>query len=132
MYRKLRVSVVVPAFKEARAIVDAVATIPAIVDHIVVIDDASHDDTGDRARALGDARLEVIRHAENRGVGAALVTGYRRALDAGCDVAAVMAGDGQMDPADLPALLDPIACGDADYVKGNRFLHPDVWSAMPR
>jgi glycosyltransferase involved in cell wall biosynthesis len=132
MYRKLRVAVVVPAFNEARAIVDAVATIPAIVDHVIVIDDASGDDTGARAQGCGDDRVEVIRHPANRGVGAALVTGYRRALALDCDVVAVMAGDGQMDPADLPALLDPIVDGDADYVKGNRFLHPDVWSAMPR
>ncbi len=132
MYRKLRVAVVVPAYNEARAIANAVATIPALVDRIVVVDDASADDTGDRARAIADDRILVVRHPDNRGVGAALVTGYRRALADSCDVVAVMAGDGQMDPADLPALLDPIADGDADYVKGNRFLHPDVWSAMPR
>jgi len=132
MYRKLRVAVVVPAFNEARAIPEAVATMPSWIDHVIVIDDASHDETSARAREAGDDRVEVIRHAENRGVGAALVTGYRRALALGCDAVAVMAGDGQMDPADLPSLLDPIADGDADYVKGNRFLHPDVWSAMPR
>src|SRR5438132_1017519 len=109
MYRKLRVAVVVPAYNEARAIARAIATMPAIVDHVIVIDDASADDTAARARAVGDARVEVVRHPDNRGVGAALVTGYRRALAAGCDVAAVMAGDGQMDPEDLPALLDPIA-----------------------
>jgi glycosyltransferase involved in cell wall biosynthesis len=132
MYRNLRVAVVVPAFNEARAIANAIATMPAMVDEIIVVDDASADDTGDRARAVGDARVEVVRHPENRGVGAALTTGYKRALAGGCDVVAVMAGDGQMDPADLPSVLDPIADGVADYVKGNRFLHPDVWSAMPR
>ncbi|HTJ41475.1 MAG TPA: glycosyltransferase family 2 protein [Kofleriaceae bacterium] len=132
MYRDARIAVIVPAFNEERAIANAIATIPAIVDHIVVIDDASADDTGARASAVGDARVEVVRHAENRGVGAALVTGYRRALELGAEIVAVMAGDGQMDPADLPALLDPICDGVADYVKGNRFLHPDVWSAMPR
>jgi glycosyltransferase involved in cell wall biosynthesis len=135
MYRKLRVAVVVPAFNEARAIASAVATIPDLVDHAIVVDDASGDDTGARAEAAGAhvaAEVEVVRHPDNRGVGAAIVTGYRRALAAGADVIAVMAGAGQMDPADLPALLDPIADGDAGYVKGNRFLHPDVWSAMPR
>lgn len=135
MYRHLRVAVVIPAFNEERAIGDAVATVPDFVDVIIVVDDASSDATGARAQeaaqAAGDTRLEVVRHPHNRGVGAALVTGYRRALALGCDVAAVMAGDGQMDPRDLPGVLEPIARGDADYVKGNRFLHPEVWTAMP-
>ena len=135
MYRHLRVAVVIPAFNEERAIGDAVATVPDFVDVIIVVDDASADATGARAQeaaqARGDSRVEVVRHPHNRGVGAAIVTGYRRALAVGCDVAAVMAGDGQMDPRDLPGVLEPIARGDADYVKGNRFLHPEVWTAMP-
>jgi glycosyltransferase involved in cell wall biosynthesis len=133
MYRQLRVAVVIPAYNEERAVADAVADVPAFVDHVIVVDDASTDDTSARARDAGRARRAstVLRHDDNRGVGAAIVTGYREALDRGCDVAAVMAGDGQMDPADLPALLDPIADDVADYVKGNRFLHPEIWTAMP-
>jgi len=132
MYRQLRVAVVIPAFNEERAIAAAVAGVPDFVDLVVVVDDASADATSAEAQAAtGARRAVVVRHAENRGVGAALVTGYRAALDDGCDVVAVMAGDGQMDPADLPALLDPIADGAADYVKGNRFMHPEVWTAMP-
>lgn len=130
MYRSLRVAVVVPAYNESRKIAATVETIPDFIDHIIVIDDCSADDTSARA-ATGDARVEVIRHRENRGVGAAITTGYRRALELPVDVAVVMAGDGQMDPRDLPALLDPIASGDAEYVKGNRFLHPEIWKAMP-
>ncbi len=130
MYRSLRVAVVVPAYNESRKIAATVETIPDFIDHIIVIDDCSADDTSRRA-ATGDARVEVIRHRENRGVGAAITTGYRRALELSVDVAVVMAGDGQMDPTDLPALLDPIAAGDAEYVKGNRFLHPEIWKAMP-
>jgi glycosyltransferase involved in cell wall biosynthesis len=136
VYRELRIAVVIPAFNERRKIVDTVATIPDFVDHILVIDDASSDDTSRQARlaAMGrgePARVEVIRHAANRGVGGAITTGYHRAITIGADVAVVMAGDGQMDPRDLPALLDPIARGDADYVKGNRFLHPGIWTTMP-
>jgi glycosyltransferase involved in cell wall biosynthesis len=135
MYRHLRVAVVIPAFNEERAIGDAVATVPDFVDVVIVVDDASSDATETRAigaaQARGAGRAEVVRHPHNRGVGAAIVTGYRRALELGCEVAAVMAGDGQMDPLDLPAVLEPIAAGDADYVKGNRFLHPEIWTAMP-
>lgn len=136
VYRGLRIAVVIPAFNERGKIAATVATVPEIADHIVVVDDASHDDTLHQAElaALGraePARVEVIRHAENRGVGGAITTGYHRALAIGADVAAVMAGDGQMDPDDLPALLDPIAGGAADYVKGNRFLHPAIWRTMP-
>ncbi|MBL9017435.1 MAG: glycosyltransferase family 2 protein [Myxococcales bacterium] len=136
MYRSLRVCVVIPAFNERQKISQTVVTVPDFVDDILVVDDASSDDTGERAmeaarRRVRPSGVEVIRHVQNRGVGAAISTGYRRALALGADVAVVMAGDGQMDPEDLPALLDPIASGEAGYVKGNRFAHPDIWSAMP-
>ncbi|HLU68893.1 MAG TPA: glycosyltransferase family 2 protein [Kofleriaceae bacterium] len=132
MYRGLSTAVVIPAFNEEAAIAAAIRSVPPFVDHVIVVDDASHDDTARRARAERDGRVEFIRHGSNRGVGAAIVSGYRRALALGVDVAAVMAGDGQMDPRDLPALLDPIAAGEADYTKGNRFAHREVWRAMPK
>lgn len=131
MYRELRIAVVIPAFNEASKIGATVASVPDFVDDIYVIDDASTDDTALRAQRYG-RHVEVIRHGDNRGVGAAIATGYRRMLQTEADVAVVMAGDGQMDPDDLPALLAPIADGAADYVKGNRFKHPDVWTAMPK
>lgn len=134
MFRQLRISVVVPAFNEARKIAATVQSIPDYIDDIFVVDDASTDGTADVA-ATANGRVtpvHVLRHGRNRGVGGAIATGYKRALAAGADVAVVMAGDGQMDPADLPALLSPIAEGLADYVKGNRFKHPEIWSAMPK
>jgi glycosyltransferase involved in cell wall biosynthesis len=132
MYRDLSVAVVMPAFNEERAIGQAVASVPGFVDHVVVVDDASHDTTAEAAARAGGRSIEIVRHGQNRGVGAAIVSGYRRVLAQGLDVAVVMAGDGQMDPADLPALLDPIADGRADYAKGNRFRHPEIWRAMPK
>lgn len=120
------VAVVVPAFEEADRIARTVRSMPGFVDLIVVVDDASADGTSEAARATGDPRLCVVRHAENLGVGAAIRTGYREARARGAFVVAVMAGDGQMDPADLPAVLGPVLAGEADYVKGNRLVHPQA------
>lgn len=134
MYRQLRVAVVIPAYNEARAIGPTIEGVPDFVDDIIVVDDASQDPTEEHARGAAErsrSAVEIVRHAGNKGVGAAITTGYRRAFARSCDVAAVMAGDGQMDPEDLPGLLDPIAEDRADYVKGNRFLHPEIWKAMP-
>jgi dolichol-phosphate mannosyltransferase len=116
-----RIAVVIPAFCEARLIGLCLSTLPSFVDAIYVVDDGSPDDTSRAALAVGDERVRVIRHASNQGVGAAIVTGYRAALGEQADVVAVMAGDAQMDPADLPAVLGPVVAGCADYVKGNRF-----------
>jgi glycosyltransferase involved in cell wall biosynthesis len=132
MYRGLRISVVMPAFDEADAIAAAIASVPSLVDQLIVVDDASRDATADLALAQ-TRELELIRHPKNRGVGASIITGYQRVLDqpGGADVVVVMAGDGQMDPSDLPRLLDPIAEDRADYAKGNRFAFFEVWREMP-
>ena len=126
-----RVAVVVPAFDEERLIGTTLSGIPEFVDRILVIDDASRDATADRARASGDSRVEVISHERNQGVGAAILTGYRRALDEGIDVTCVMAGDNQMDPADLEAIAAPVARGEVDYAKANRLFTGRAWELMP-
>lgn len=132
MYQGLRVCVVVPAYNEERNLTATLGGIPPFVDDIVVVDDGSHDRTFGIAQDLRRPGLEVVRHARNRGVGAAVASGYQRALERGSDVVVVMAGDGQMDPADLPKLLAPILAGQADYVKGNRFARAEVWRTMPQ
>jgi len=135
MWRASRVVVVVPAWDEAPRIARVLRGIPPWVDAVIVVDDASRDGTAGAARAVGDPRVVVVEHASNRGVGAAIATGYARACDLGGgprDVFVVMAGDGQMDPADLAALVDPVCRGDADYVKGCRFRGLDVVGRMPK
>jgi len=112
---------VIPAYREARLIGRTLTTLPSFVDAIYVVDDASPDATAQVAREVGDARVRVLSHVTNRGVGAAIVTGYHEAAEEQADVIAVMAGDAQMDPADLEAVLGPVLAGRADYVKGNRF-----------
>lgn len=131
MFRGRRIAIVVPAYNEAAKIARTIRSIPGFVDHIVVVDDASSDATGRIAQRSQRRGLEVLVHGRNRGVGAAIATGYARAFAGGADVTAVMAGDSQMDPADLASLVGPVAGGAADYAKGNRFAWPGVLRVMP-
>jgi glycosyltransferase involved in cell wall biosynthesis len=126
------VAVVVPAYREEELIGATLGGIPGFVDRIYVVDDASPDATGDRARAFGDSRVEVLAHERNEGVGAAIVTGYDRALGDGIDVTCVMAGDNQMDPAELETLVRAVARGDVDYAKANRLFTGEAWRVIPR
>ena len=127
-----RVAVVVAAYDEEDLVVETVRGIPDFVDRIYVVDDASRDGTAEQARAAADARVEVIRHERNLGVGAAIVTGYRRALEEGIDVTCVMAADNQMDPAELRDLVEPVARGEVEYAKANRLFSGEAWTVIPR
>lgn len=127
-----RVAVVVPAHDEEGLIGATLATMPQFVDRIYVVDDQSADATAERARQAGDPRVEVTSHARNEGVGAAIVTGYERALAEGFDVVCVMAADGQMDPADLEQIAGAVARGEVDYAKANRLFTGQAWQLMPR
>jgi glycosyltransferase involved in cell wall biosynthesis len=126
-----KIAVVIPAFNEADKIARTIRSVPGFVDHVLVVDDGSEDATARIASRSGRRGLEVLMHQRNRGVGAAIATGYRRALALGVDATAVMAGDAQMDPADLPGLLAPVLANEADYAKGNRFAWPECWKRMP-
>ncbi|MFM7537852.1 MAG: glycosyltransferase family 2 protein [Acidimicrobiales bacterium] len=131
MYHGKRIAVVVPAYKEEALIATVITTMPEFVDHIVVIDDCSPDATSARANEVSDPRCEVIRHEVNQGVGGAILTGHRRALELGADVSVVMAGDAQMDPAYLPSLLDPICDHGYGFAKANRFFSSSSFKGMP-
>jgi len=127
-----RVAVVVPAFDEERLVGETIRGIPDFVDRIYVIDDASRDGTTTEAEAVGDPRVQLIRHERNAGVGAAIATGYRRALEEEVDVTCVMAGDNQMDPAELQGLVEPVARGEVEYAKANRLVSGEAWKVIPR
>ncbi len=116
----------VPAYNEELHIGGVLELMPDYVDAVYVVDDGSTDRTRQIVQhyAATESRIHPVTHASNRGVGAAIVTGYRCCLADGMDVAAVMAGDNQMDPALLSALLDPLVDGRADYAKGSRMLVP--------
>lgn len=132
MYEGRRIAAVVPAHNESAHIATVITTMPDLVDHIVVVDDASSDDTAAVARATGDPRLVVIRHEVNTGVGGAIITAHRKAMELGSDINVVFAGDAQMDPAYLTSLLDPIVHDGYGFTKANRFYSSDSFAAMPR
>jgi glycosyltransferase involved in cell wall biosynthesis len=134
VFENKTVGVVVPAYNEELLIGEVFSTMPDYIDKIIVIDDKSKDGTRDRVRAFmnRDPRILLLEHEVNRGVGAAIVTGYKKCMDLGLDLAVVMAGDHQMDPAELPRLLRPLVEGRADYVKGNRLITGEAWKIMPR
>jgi glycosyltransferase involved in cell wall biosynthesis len=127
-----RVAVVVPAHDEEKLIAETLRSIPDFVDRIIVVDDKSRDDTVGAVRGLGDPRVVVIEHERNLGVGAAIITGYKRALEERIDVTAVMAADAQMDPADLETLVAPVARKEVDYAKANRLFTGRAWEIIPR
>lgn len=127
----VRVAVVVPAYRVESRIVQVVRSIPRWVETIVVVDDGSPDRSAERVAALADPRVELLRHPTNQGVGRAMVTGIRRALDRGAEVIVKMDGDGQMDPARLGELLRPLLEHEADLAKGNRYQHFRSLRRMP-
>jgi len=134
MYRDKVVAVIVPAYNEEILIGKVLETVPTFVDRIVVVDDASSDGTGEvvKAHQKEDSRIIYLRHPKNEGVGGAIVTGYRWARDNEISISVVMAGDAQMDPKDLPNLLDPVANGEVDYSKGNRLFTGKAWKIIPK
>lgn len=131
MYKRKRITVVIPAYNVAPHILQVLKTIPEFVDQTIVVDDCGSDGTSRILVQVSDSRVIVIRHEMNQGVGGAMVTGFKRALKDGADVVVKMDGDGQMDPSFLPNLLDPLIEGGYAYAKGNRFLDNTRLKEMP-
>jgi glycosyltransferase involved in cell wall biosynthesis len=127
-----RVAVVVPAFRVEHQISGVLARIPPFVDDVFVVDDASPDGTAASVLESKDPRIRLLRHGKNSGVGGAMATGMAAALEAGAELIVKCDGDGQMDPGDIGALLQPILEGRAEYAKGSRFHHFADLDSMPR
>jgi dolichol-phosphate mannosyltransferase len=127
------VAVVIPTYKAASHIEEVIGGLPQLVDHIIVVDDHCPEKSGEIAKRLAakDSRIVVIFHEKNLGVGGAVATGYRKSLELDCDVVVKMDSDGQMDPQHLPALINPVASGEAGYAKGNRFVDFSALRSMP-
>jgi dolichol-phosphate mannosyltransferase len=128
-----KIAIVIPAYRVERDIQEVLRGLPRYIRHIIVVDDASPDGTAGvvTAAAKRDKRIILIRHEKNQGVGGAMLSGFRKALELGAQVAVKLDGDGQMDPAHLPKLIAPLVEGRADYAKGNRFRDFTSLRQMP-
>jgi len=135
MYKGKSVAVVVPAYNEEKLIGRVIETTPDYVDFIVIVDDLSKDRTVEIVNAYikqSNGRIVLITLKKNSGVGGAIAEGYKWCRDHEIEATAVMAGDAQMDPDDLPALLDPVVSGEVDYSKGNRLFTGEAWHKIPK
>ena len=129
----VKVGVVIPSYRVCNQILDVLGNLGPEVNRIYVVDDCCPDGSGDLVQAQsGDPRVTVLRHRENQGVGGAVITGYRAALADGMEIIVKVDGDGQMDPSLIPDFIAPVASGEADYAKGNRFFNPEDIRGMPR
>jgi len=135
MFENKKIAVVIPAHNEEVLIERTINSVPSFVDKVIVVDDYSNDKTADVVNALHSRqpdRIILLQHETNQGVGGAIASGYIWCRDHEIDAAVVMAGDAQMDPADLPALLAPVLNGKYDYSKGNRLFTGDAWELIPK
>jgi glycosyltransferase involved in cell wall biosynthesis len=126
------IAVVIPAYKVQAHILSVVASIGKEVSLIFVVDDACPEHSGQLVKDnVTDPRVRVLVHENNQGVGGAVMTGYRAAVDAGAEIMVKIDGDGQMDPSLISSFILPIARGHADYTKGNRFYSLENIHRMP-
>jgi glycosyltransferase involved in cell wall biosynthesis len=132
MYKSNKITVVIPAYNEEAFISCVIKSLPDFVDHIIVVDDCSKDNTFNSAARCDDQRVMVLKTTQNLGVGGATLTGYKKALELDSDIVVKMDGDGQMPPEYLPQLLDAIVEHGYSYAKGNRFIHAESLSVMPK
>lgn len=134
MYKQKSIAVVVPCYNEETQIGGVITTMPEIVDKVVVVNDKSTDNTSQVVNAMlnDHSKVVLVEHEKNQGVGGAIASGYKWCRDNGIDVAVVMAGDGQMNPDDLPSLLDPVVNGEVDYSKGNRLFTGEAYKKIPK
>lgn len=137
MYLEKTIGVVIPCYNESTQIGGVLSALPSFIDHVVVVDDHSTDNTVEVVQRLvgpvqGGGEIHLVQRATNGGPGAAVAVGFARCLELGVEVVAVVDGDGQMSPEDLPKLIDPVASGQADYAKANRLVFKESWQIIPR
>lgn len=134
MAEENKTAVVIPSYKVAKHIKDVLAGIPNNIDYIIVVDDKCPQNSGKIAEeiAIKDPRIHLVYHKKNGGIGTAVISGYKKALELNVDYIVKMDGDGQMNPNFIEKLLKPLIKNKADYTKGNRFKEPAYLKNMPR
>ncbi len=134
MYKNKTIAAVIPCYNEETQIVRVLSSMPEIIDHLIIINDASTDKTLEiiKKHTKHNDKVFLIDHKKNQGVGGAIASGYKWARDNSVDIAVVIAGDAQMNPKDLTAILDPVADGNADYSKGNRLSSGKAYKEIPK
>jgi glycosyltransferase involved in cell wall biosynthesis len=132
-YRNFSIAVVIPAYKVEGQISRVLTSLPGFISHIIVVNDCSPDETRQQVMAAAecDKRIILINHEQNQGVGGAMVSGFRKALELQAQIVVKIDGDGQMDSKYISALITPLILGEADYSKGNRFWDIQAISSMP-
>ena len=129
---KTNISVVIPSYKVSKYILDVIKDIPEFVNHIIIVDDKCPQNSGQIAKTSSDNRVIICYNEKNLGVGGAVITGYKKALELNSDIVIKIDGDGQMDVNYMQKLIQPILDGKADYTKGNRFTDFKALRAMPK
>lgn len=126
------IAVIIPAYRVRSTILDVIRQMPALVERIIVVDDACPEGSGAYvSKHCNDRRIQVIQHPQNLGVGGATLTGYAAAREGGCTIGVKVDGDGQMPPKLIPNLVAPLLRGEVDYCKGNRFFFLASLREMP-
>lgn len=132
MLEEYTTAVVIPSYKVKKHISDVLRSIPSFVTKVYVVDDCCPEESGKFVQEnCADERVEVLFHKENQGVGGAVITGYKKALEDKVNIVVKIDGDGQMDPTLIAGLIKQITQGKADYTKGNRFFYPRTLAKMP-
>ncbi len=135
MYKDKTIAIVIPCFNESLLLAKVIDTLPDYIDKIIIIDDKSSDNTLEIALKYeqnNPDKIKLIAHTDNQGVGGAIASGYKLCRDENVDVTVVMAGDAQMDPVELPIIIEPIVNNECDYTKGNRLFSGDAWNMIPK
>ena len=130
MYKNNIISVVIPTYKVSKQIKDVVNNLPSFIDNIIIVDDKCPDKSYEIVKDI--KKVLTINHINNLGVGGAVISGYKKAIDLNSDIVVKIDGDGQMDANFIEALITPIIESKADYTKGNRFKDFEALKSMPK